>query len=196
MMRPTASDNVKMWPNFFTSSCLESKHCAGDDDSHSDFGCDSNCCYKRWPVSWSLWSQATNSRRVLGWQGRKFSCLSISLSSVLQVQSGASGWEKGFVKCFLKVPIAYFGSTEAAVQPSGLWNSQKTFYKTWKQPDGGQRHSVSVGTLSGSGQPHPDSGQPARNSIGIAMNNRITTKGLGSDMSWLRFAPRGENWTV
>ena len=42
-----------------------------------------------------------------------------------QVQSGASGCEKGFVKCFLKVPLSYLGSTAAAVQPNGLWNFQK-----------------------------------------------------------------------
>ena len=43
------------------------------------------------------------------------------------IQSGASGCEKGFVKCFLKVSLACLGSTAAAVQSNGLRNSQKTF---------------------------------------------------------------------
>ena len=47
------------------------------------------------------------------------------------VQSGASGCEKGFVKRFLKVPLACLGSMAAAVQPNGLGNSQKTVYKTF-----------------------------------------------------------------
>ena len=34
---------------------------------------------------------------------------------------------KGFVICFLKVPLLVW---TAAVQPNGLWNFQKTFYKT------------------------------------------------------------------
>ena len=42
----------------------------------------------------------------------------------------AAGCEKGFVKCFLKVPLASLGSMAVVVQPNGLWNSQKTFYKT------------------------------------------------------------------
>ena len=46
------------------------------------------------------------------------------------VQSMAAGCEKGFVKCFLKVPLASLGSMAVVVQPNGLWNSQKTFYKT------------------------------------------------------------------
>ena len=50
---------------------------------------------------------------------------------VSTVQSGASGYEKGFVKWYLKVPLACLGSTAAAVQPNGLWNSQKTVYKTF-----------------------------------------------------------------
>ena len=33
--------------------------------------------------------------------------------------------------CFLKVPLACLGSMAAAVQPNGLGNSQKTFYKTF-----------------------------------------------------------------
>ena len=47
------------------------------------------------------------------------------------LQSGASGCEQDFAKCFLKVLHAYFCSTAAAVQPNGLWKSQKTFYKTY-----------------------------------------------------------------
>ena len=33
--------------------------------------------------------------------------------------------------CFLKVPLACLGSMAAAVQPNGLGNSLKTFYKTF-----------------------------------------------------------------
>ena len=47
------------------------------------------------------------------------------------LQSGAAGCEKGFVKCFLKVLLACRGSMAAAVQPNVLWNSYKTFYKTF-----------------------------------------------------------------
>ena len=47
------------------------------------------------------------------------------------IHSGASGCEKGFVKCFVKVPLAYLSSMAAAVQPIGQWNSRKTFYKTY-----------------------------------------------------------------
>ena len=39
--------------------------------------------------------------------------------------------EKKIEKCFLKVTLPCMGSTAAAVQPNGLWNSQKTFYKTF-----------------------------------------------------------------
>ena len=49
----------------------------------------------------------------------------------LSVQSGAAGLGKGFVTCFLEVPLACLGSMAAAVQPSYLWNSQKTCYKTF-----------------------------------------------------------------
>ena len=37
---------------------------------------------------------------------------------------------EGFVANFLKVPLACWGSSVAAVQPNSLGNSQKTFYKT------------------------------------------------------------------
>ena len=47
------------------------------------------------------------------------------------VQGGASGCEKGFVKCFLKVFLDSLDSMSAVVQPNGLWNSQKTFYKNF-----------------------------------------------------------------
>ena len=51
--------------------------------------------------------------------------------SVRKVQSGAGGCVKGFVKCFLEVPLAWLGSMAAAVQPSCLRNSHKTCYKTF-----------------------------------------------------------------
>ena len=55
----------------------------------------------------------------------------LDLDSIgLTLQSEASGCRQVFVKCFLKFPIACFGSTAAAVQPYGLWNSQKAFCKT------------------------------------------------------------------
>ena len=44
------------------------------------------------------------------------------------VQSGPSGCEKGFVKCFQNVPLSCLSSTTAAVDPNGLRNSQRTFY--------------------------------------------------------------------
>ena len=47
------------------------------------------------------------------------------------VQSGAAGYGKGFVTCFLKVLLACLGSRAAAVQPNCLWNSQKTCYNTF-----------------------------------------------------------------
>ena len=46
------------------------------------------------------------------------------------IQSKAATCEKGFENCFLKVSLACLGSMAAAVLPSGLWNSEKTFYKT------------------------------------------------------------------
>ena len=49
----------------------------------------------------------------------------------LPVQSGAAGCIKGFVKCFLEVPLACLGSMTAAVQHNSLYNSQKTFHKTF-----------------------------------------------------------------
>ena len=47
------------------------------------------------------------------------------------VQSGASGCEKGFVKCFLRVPhaVALYFSCRAAQESKG--NFQKTVYKTF-----------------------------------------------------------------
>ena len=47
------------------------------------------------------------------------------------LQPGTATCSKGFVISFLKVPLACLGSMAAAVQPNGLWNSQKTFYKTF-----------------------------------------------------------------
>ena len=46
------------------------------------------------------------------------------------VQSGAAGCVKGFITCFLEVPLPCLGSMAAAVHPNCLWNSQKTFYTT------------------------------------------------------------------
>ena len=47
---------------------------------------------------------------------------------VNKIQSGAAaaGCIKGFVIFFLEVPLACLDSLAAAVQPNGLWNSQKT----------------------------------------------------------------------
>ena len=47
------------------------------------------------------------------------------------IQGYSSDHGKGFVKSFLKVPLACLGSVAAAVQPNGLGNSLKTFYKTF-----------------------------------------------------------------
>ena len=47
------------------------------------------------------------------------------------LQSRAACCVKGFVICFLVVPLACLGSMAAAVQPNSLWNSQKTCYKTF-----------------------------------------------------------------
>ena len=46
------------------------------------------------------------------------------------VLGGAATCSKGFVLCFLKVPLACLGSMAAAVQLNSLGNSWKTFYKT------------------------------------------------------------------
>ena len=64
----------------------------------------------------------------------------MSISSVHGPEIGAPGIVlihslgrqvlKRFCKTFLKVPLACWGSTAATLQPNGLWNSQKTFYKT------------------------------------------------------------------
>ena len=48
------------------------------------------------------------------------------------VQSGAATCSEGFVICFLEAPLACLSSITAAVQPNSLWNSQKTFYKTFR----------------------------------------------------------------
>ena len=49
---------------------------------------------------------------------------------VVGLSGGAATCSKGFVVCFLKVPLSCWGSMAAAVQPNSLENSQKTFYKT------------------------------------------------------------------
>ena len=46
------------------------------------------------------------------------------------VPGGAATCSEGFVVCFLKVPLACWGSMAAAVQPNSLGNSKKTSYKT------------------------------------------------------------------
>ena len=46
------------------------------------------------------------------------------IGSIL-VQSGAETCAKGFVICFLQVPLASLGSMAAAVKPKGLGNSHK-----------------------------------------------------------------------
>ena len=55
---------------------------------------------------------------------------SLSLSKY-HVLGGAATCSKGFAICFLKVALSCLGSMEAAVQPNGLGNSQKTFCKTF-----------------------------------------------------------------
>ena len=52
-----------------------------------------------------------------------------SISS--RVRTGAAGCQKGSVTCFLKVPLASLGRMASAAQPNCLWNSQKTFNKTF-----------------------------------------------------------------
>ena len=52
---------------------------------------------------------------------------SISNSS-MYLQSEASGCEKGFVNCFLKVPLITWAAWQLAVQPNSLWNSQNKSY--------------------------------------------------------------------
>ena len=54
--------------------------------------------------------------------------LSGSAFVLVCVRSGAATRKKGFVICFLKVPLACLGSMAAAVQPDSL---RKTFYKTF-----------------------------------------------------------------
>ena len=48
------------------------------------------------------------------------------------VLGGAATCSEGFVTCFLKVPLACLGCMAAAVQPSGLGNSRKFVYKTFR----------------------------------------------------------------
>ena len=50
-------------------------------------------------------------------------------------QSGASGCEKGFVKCFLRVPLACLGSMATAVEPNSLGTLRKMLTKPFTQPD-------------------------------------------------------------
>ena len=57
--------------------------------------------------------------------------MNFTLTSEKNLQSGAAGYVKGFVTCFLEVPLACLGSRAAAVQPNSLGNSQKTVYKTF-----------------------------------------------------------------
>ena len=46
------------------------------------------------------------------------------------IPGGAATCSEGFVVSFLKVPLACWGSSVAAVQPNNLGNSQKTYFKT------------------------------------------------------------------
>ena len=46
---------------------------------------------------------------------------------IRSVQSGTPGCEKGFVKCFLNVPLAYLCSTAAAVHPTACGTLTKPF---------------------------------------------------------------------
>ena len=57
-------------------------------------------------------------------------------NSTSYVQYGASGCEKEFVKCFLKLPFTSLGSVVAGVPFNGLSirNSQKTFSITYLTP--------------------------------------------------------------
>ena len=48
------------------------------------------------------------------------------------VLGGAATLSEGFVISFLKVPLACLGCMAAAVQPSGLGNSRKFVYKTFR----------------------------------------------------------------
>ena len=58
-------------------------------------------------------------------------CCLHKLTNQKYLQSVVSGCVTGFVNFFLKVPLACLGSTAAARQPNSLWNSPKTFYKTF-----------------------------------------------------------------
>ena len=60
--------------------------------------------------------------------GKPEKVISLRLFSIL---GGAATCVQGFVISFLKVPLACLGCMAAAVQPSGLGNSQKFVYKTF-----------------------------------------------------------------
>ena len=74
-------------------------------------------------TGWLICSQTTKSQTF----GRFFHTIST------QVQSGAAGCVKCFVTCFLEVPLACLGSMVDAIQPNGLWNSQKHVTKPSEQ---------------------------------------------------------------
>ena len=68
---------------------------------------------------------------------QKFRNLTIAASygrmhsnSIEIIPGGAATCSEGCVVNFLKVPLACWGSSVAAVQPNSLGNSQKTSYKT------------------------------------------------------------------
>ena len=82
-------------------------------------------------VSWFTWVRRGARSAATAGTSSGWSTASTQTAEVSELQAGASGWEKDFVKCFLKVPLACLGSTAAAVQPNGLWNSKKTFYNTF-----------------------------------------------------------------
>ena len=76
-----------------------------------------------------IWSPVWNARLLI------WAVIAVGHSTVHTygklLQSWAETCSKGFVICFLKVPLACLGSMAAAVQPNSLGNSQKTFHKTF-----------------------------------------------------------------
>ena len=78
-----------------------------------------------------IWSRTTQFTTVWGWwSGTWVGSTLIWVVHHLDLPGGAATCSKGFVVHFLKVPLACWGSSVAAVQPNSLGNSQKTFYKT------------------------------------------------------------------
>ena len=72
------------------------------------------CCYKLQGSAWAVSSYSS------GPPAEGIPQIRIFLKDLWQsglIQSGAAGWGKGFVTCFLEVPLACLGSMAAAVQP-------------------------------------------------------------------------------